>query len=314
MLSIVSIVTLVLMVPNYVGAEQPWVMRRQVLDDHSSLAIQYHEHNESQIPRVVRLVELGKKRFLALADTNFALTIHVLIASTQREFAELTSGMVPDWGAAVAIPREQLMIVALNAPEKSLEEAIPHEVSHILLGAISRHEHVPRWFDEGLAMYLAGEWTIYNAIRLGRGALGGGLIPLHSIDNVLTFRRDQAWLAYAESFAALTWLEEAIGKEGLGRLIRKMNSITFEEALIVNESIRTSEFEERWLARARRRYALVGLADDVWIWSIVIPALFFLALAVRKWRNNRIYKRWRMEDDDDDEPDEPLDERILDTY
>ena len=303
------------------SADLPWRTRRVPVVGTPDIVIQYHPHNEPDLARLIRLVERGRERFFALADTTFPVTIHVLAASTGLEFERLTRGMLPDWGAAVAIPDERLIIVALNASGKPLEETVPHEVSHVLLGVLARHERVPRWFDEGLAMYLAGEWTIYNSIRLARGALASNLVPLGHIDNVLTFHQDRAWLAYAESFAAVTWLVERIGRAELGRLIRSLNRMPFEQALVINNDIRTSAFEEDWLRRARTRYALVGLADDMWIWSLLIPGLFFLALLVRWWRNRRTYERWRNEDryggyddDDDDEPDEPLDERIAETY
>jgi hypothetical protein len=296
-------------------AEAPWLTYREPSAGEPEIVIQYHRHNQLDLAPLRDLIIHSRERFFTLADTVLEVTIHVLAASTQREFSEITRGMIPDWGAAVAVPGERLIILALNAPGIALEEIVPHEVSHVLLGVLSQQDRVPRWFDEGLAMRLAGEWTMYNSIRLARGALGGGLIPLRRIDDVLTFHQDQAWLAYAESFAAVTWLEESIGRDELGRLLRSLDSMTFEEALVVNNNIRTSVFESDWLARARRRYAIVGLADDVWIWSIVIPGLFFLALAARWWRNRRTYERWQAEDDDDDDgPDEPLDERILDTY
>ena len=60
----------------------------------------------------------------------------------------------------------------------------------------------------------------------------------------------------------------------------------------------------------------------MWIWTVVIPALFAVALVVRWYKNRQTMKRWQEEepwygdddDDDDDEPDEPLDERIAETY
>ena len=310
---LLALATLLIVVGD-ASAELPWRTRSFPAVGRADIVVQYHPHNEADLPKLTRLVEQGRERFFALADTTFPVTIHVLAASTGLEFARLTRGMIPDWGAAVAIPEERLIIVALNAPGKPLEEAVPHEVSHVLLGVLAQHGRVPRWFDEGLAMYLAGEWTLYNSIRLARGALAGNLVPLPRIDNMLTFHQDQAWLAYTESFAAVTWLAQRIGRVELGRLLRSLDTMPFEQALVVNNGIRTSAFEEDWLQRAGTRYALVGLADDMWIWSLLIPGLFFLALLVRWWHNRRTYERWRHEDDDDDEPDEPLDERIAETY
>lgn len=295
------------------GKGEDWRTRRAAEAGGPPIVLQYRPHTEDRLPEVVRFVELARERFSTLAETTLAVEIHVVVAASGRDFVDLTDGMLPDWGAAVAIPGERLIIVALDASSKPLGESVIHEVSHVLLGAIAEHP-VPRWFDEGLAMYLASEWTIYDSFRLARGSLGRGLMPLARIDNVLTFHQDQAWLAYAESFGAVSWLAEQAGREGVGRVVRSLRFIPFDEALIAATGMEGRTFERTWLERTRYRYALVALADDLWLWSIVIPGLFFIALGVRWWRNRRTMRRWDEEDDDDGEPDEPLDERIADTY
>ena len=293
-------------------AEDVWRTHRVPESGPPEVVIEYRPHTEAELARLVGLVERGREKFHTLAETTFAVTIHVVAAPSEREFARLTEGMIPDWGAAVAVPEERLIVVALNAPDKPLEESVVHEVSHVLLGSLAAHP-VPRWFDEGVAMYLSGEWNIYDSFRLARGALGRGLIPLSHIDNVLTFQQDYAWLAYAESFGAVSWLAKRFGHAALGEVMRGLSRMPFDEALAAATGMESETFEQTWLKQTRHRYALVGLADDVWLWSLLIPGLFFLALVVRWWRNRKTLRRWK-EEDDDDGPDEPLDERIADTY
>jgi len=306
------LVALVVASVAWARAEE-WRTRRVLEPGALPVVFQYRPRTEGELSELVRFVTLARERFHALAETTLSVELHVVVASSERDFADLTDGMIPDWGAALAVPGERLIVVALNSPSKPLGESVVHEVSHVLLGSMAEHP-IPRWFDEGLAMYLAGEWTIYDSFRLARGSLGRGLLPLARIDNVLTFHQDEAWLAYSESFGAVSWLAEQFGREALGKIIRLLPSMPFDEALFTVTGMAGHAFEETWLRRTRYRYALVGLADDVWLWSIVIPALFFLALGVRWWRNRSTVRRWREEEDDDGKPDEPLDEQIAETY
>jgi len=302
--------------PVSARADEVWQVAQYPASGPPRVVIRHHPYDAREVPRLVRLVEEGRQRFDALADTTMPTTITVLAASTRLEFSRLTEGVLPDWGAAVAFPDERLIIVSIDASgTNTLEEAIPHEVSHVLLGAVAA-DQVPRWFDEGLAMEIAGEWDIYNSFRLARGALVG-LIPLADVDGVLSFQQDRAWLAYAESFGAVSWLRETAGEPGLGEVIRDLTTMPFDEALTAVTGMDARQFEAAWLRRTRARYVLVGLADDMWLWSIVIPTLFFLALGLRWWRNRRTMLQWQREgdgDDDDDDDDEQLDEHIADTY
>jgi hypothetical protein len=162
-------------------------------------------------------------------------------------------------------------------------------------------------------MYSSREWSLLYSLPLARASLANRVLPLNDIERVLTFEQGKASLAYAESFAAFTWLVEQQGEPRVGRLLRLLASVPFDEALERVTGSNTASFEQNWFGDARASYAFVGLADDVWIWSIVLPTLFFLALGVRWWRNRQTLKRWK-DEDDDDTPDEPLDERIADTY
>lgn len=279
----------------------------------NDLVIEHKPHMRSSAERAAAIVQMARRRFYALADTSFPFEIRVLLASSAAEFATLTRGLVPDWGAAAAVPGEGLMIISGLSEEKPMAEAACHEVAHVALHALSRGP-VPRWFDEGIAMRLSDEWSIAYSVRLARSALANRLLPLHSVERVLSFEREQAALAYAVSFAAVRWFEKRHGDRTLALLLRSLASHSFDEAFVRATGSDSESFEREWLRSARNSYVLVGLADDMWIWSILIPGLFFLALGVRWWRNRRTLARWKKEDRDSSGSDEPLDEHVSETY
>lgn len=290
--------------------DRQWRIHRE-----PGLEIQYRPRNASELPRLSAIVADARAAFEALADTSLPVTIHLVAAPSKMEFERLTEGVLPEWGAAVAFPSQRLIIISLISPEKPVAQVLTHEVSHIMLGALAM-EPVPRWFDEGLAMYLAGEWSIYDSFRLARGAIMRELFELPRIDYVLSFQRDQAWLAYTQSHAAVMTLFERMTGYERSRFLRGLATMPFDESLAIATNIRRSQFEEEWISSARRRYALIALADDMWIWTVLLPGIFFIALIAMWLRNRKTMQRWKDEDeyDDDGPPDEPLDPRIADTY
>ena len=287
--------------------------RWKTLQFADGIVVEYRPHLSDVAHTTADHVRFARRRFHALSDTIFPIPVRVILAASDIEFAKLTRNLLPDWGGAVAVPAEGLIIVPAVSGGKSLSEAVHHETAHLAMHVLSRSA-VPRWFDEGIAMQISDEWDIGYSLRLARSALANRLLPLNSIERVLSFEQDHASLAYSESFAASRWLSQRYGEDVVPRLLRLLPYVSFEEALekVTGES--TASFERKWLQSARSSYALAGLADDMWIWSILIPGLFFLALGVRWWRNRRTIERWKKEDWDGGPPDKPLDEKVSDTY
>jgi hypothetical protein len=293
---------------------EPW-RKQMVRSGGVSVMIRHHARDRAELARVAGLVAHTTRRFEAIADTHLTVPMQVILASTNREFRELTRGFLPEWSAACAIPDRRMLIVVARTHGKPLDETVIHETSHVLLHTLAGRP-IPRWFDEGISMYLSREWGLGDSFRLARGMIAGGMVPLAGIDSVFSFHREHAWLAYSESFAAVSWLAETFGESGLAIVIRSLANHGFDDAMMRGTGLHAHEFETLWIEKAGVRYALTGLADDMWLWTYLIPALFFAALVARWWRNKQTMKRWKQydEEDWDDGPDEPLDERIAETY
>ena len=131
----------------------------------------------------------------------------------------LTGGQLPDWGAGVAIPARQMVVIPLfEAPAGGLRErdrTTLHEWAHLGL-----HEHldglrVPRWFDEGYAQRASGGWNVQEAWRLRLGLARGGAPPLDSLTLDWPRGRTGAELAYLLAGSAVEYLASESGERGL---------------------------------------------------------------------------------------------------
>ena len=230
--------------------------------------------------------------------------VRVFLSSSGEEFDALTDGAIPEWGAACAFPGRATVV--LRYPIRGgrrLEEIVTHEVTHVVLGGVLGTYRPPRWFDEGLAVWLSGEWKIRETVGMSWAVLTHNVIPLREIERVLSFPSSDARRAYAESFLAVEYLVQLGGADVLGEIVRRMASgATFDRALRVSTGYSHAQFEQAWGAYLGRRFGLFSL---LWEWPnlwLLILGLAVVAYIAMKLRTRRILKEWEEEEEYPVEP------------
>ena len=239
-------------------------------------------------------------------------TLTVYIASDPVQFEELVGTGFPDWGLACALPSKKA-IVLTNPKEtkwkRDLEEVVTHELTHILLHWDLTSVHVPRWFDEGLAMSQSQEWRMGMDFTLAKAKLTGSLLPLRAIDQVNTFWRQKADLAYAESFSALIWLEKRFGPRAVPRIIRGLKEgYSMDGAMWRAIGLGLRDCENLWFQWVKKRYNWLTLFADTSLFWLGVTLLFFIAFFLKKRKQRTILQKWKREEtflissDDEDDP------------
>lgn len=184
---------------------------------------------------------------LGIASGSLAPT-WILISPGGRALAR----EAPEWSAAIAEPDRHLIVLsgpALRTGRAGLEATVVHELVHLALHArLGPNAWVPRWFDEGMAMHLAGALGWRDRISLwGRG-------PIHLHDLTDAFPRDaqQAQFAYVESEAAVRRL---VGRGSIVPLLNRLQAgqdfdVAFERSY--GETLR--DFEGRVQGEVANRW------------------------------------------------------------
>lgn len=242
--------------------------------------------------RLGRLLELDAHRNLPVPT--------VYVCGSEEVFNRVTGGRIPDWGGACAFPEKGVIVLkpqhAMNLP---MHRVIAHELSHVLLGSFSREARIPRWFDEGVAMWVSGEWAFRQRISIAWSLLfGKGPIAFDEIDRVLSFGSVKASQAYDESMAALMFLIKEQGNDIPGQIIHAMSQgITFDQAFEQTTGMTPEVFEQRWRDHARHTFHPVMLfVDDLHLWIVlclIIPILYL----IKRLTTRRVIKRWDAEEE-----------------
>lgn len=110
---------------------------------------------------------------------------------------------------------------------------VAHEMSHIIVGLATDNPYteLPRWLDEGLAMYAEGELRADNARALQRAIRQDRLISVRSLSSY-TGDPSQVDLYYGEVYSLVAFMLETYGREKLIALLSVLREgVAPDEAL-----------------------------------------------------------------------------------
>lgn len=193
---------------------------------------------------------------------------HVLIAvATDAErFRQWVGPHAPEWGAAIAIPDEQRLVLQGSRAGSDAGDPVVvlrHELAHLAL-----HERMgrlpPRWFDEGYASVAAGEWSRDEAFETSLAMVWRTLPSLSRLEEGFFAGASEAGWSYAMAYRVVSELQALDPVNGLGNFFTYWKSTgSMEKALRQAYGITGEQFEKYWQARTRRRYGALSLVTNV---------------------------------------------------
>jgi hypothetical protein len=155
--------------------------------------------------------------------------IDVWIADDAEAFAAAFPGPSPmsEWAAGVAFLNEQRIVLRAHGTAVfNVRETFEHELAHVLTHVFAS-EHAqrwPRWFSEGLAIWLSGESILERMDRAYRAAAGGGLLEPTILTSNFPLKGAQVELAYAQSALTMRWIAQKLGPKGVIALLHDVGS------------------------------------------------------------------------------------------
>jgi len=202
--------------------------------------------------------------------------VQIALAPDDATFRAWVGGGAPEWGAAIAIPSEQRIVMQgrdagadAGDPRVTLRHELAHLAIHEALGP-----DVPRWFDEGYASYAAGEWGREEVLATSLGLVWRGLPTLAGLDSGFYRGAETASRSYALAHRAVAEIATLNPNGGLSLLFQHWKREgSFERALRRAHGMSTAEFEKHWRSRIRRQYGALALAADLSVLSFLLVFL-----------------------------------------
>ncbi len=264
----------------------------------------YWPGDSARAGRILRLLE--RRPDLPALPSGIPTGVEILLPPSEATLDSLTGGLVPEWGAGVAIPAlNRILLPSYTSGRSSFPDearVLFHEWAHVGLHQRLGDYRVPRWFDEGYAEWASGGWNATEAWKLRIALATGRAPPLDSLDLGWPAGRETAGIAYMLAASAVEYLVAASGERALGIFIERWAADgRFEEALRSTYGITGGQLEEDWRKYVQSRYGwLVVLSHSLVFWSIL--GLLLTGMVIIRIRRNRLQMaRLRAKD----EPDAP---------
>jgi hypothetical protein len=234
------------------------------------------------------------------------VAVNVYVAPDPARFDSLTGGRAPEWGAGIAIPARNMVVIPGYVSERTGTHTLPrtlrHELAHIALQRYLGDAAIPRWFNEGYATWSAGQldvdagWLLRLAFATGRAP------PLDSLTLDWPLLAADARMAYLLSASATQYLYSLGSPETFDRfLMQWAETGSFERALREVYVLASPQFERLWRRHVKRSYGWLQLAvQSLFIW-LVITILVLVLFLIRRRRDRARLVRLR----ENEPPDQP---------
>jgi hypothetical protein len=216
--------------------------------------------------------------------------VFVAIAPDRRRFREWVGPSAPEWGAAIACPESQRIVMqgrSAGSDAGDPREVFRHELAHLAL-----HEYLgdlaPRWFDEGYASYAAREWSREDVLSANISLAIRGTPTFDELDAEFGAGASSAQNAYALAYRAIVELASLDREHGLSSFFQEWKAAgSLDKALRASYGLTLVGFEEQWRSSTRHRYGALALVGDVTIGGLIILILVFPLYVARRQRDRR---------------------------
>lgn len=166
----------------------------------------------------------------------------------------------------VAVDEDTLLLLGTH---RDAEPTLAHELSHIVVGLATDNPYadLPRWLDEGLAMYAEGELPPDNAAALERAVRRDELLSVRSMSSY-TGQAELVDLYYGEVYSIVDYLLRTFGRDKMTALLGVFaQGARQEDALLQVYGFGLDELDARWRASLglapRRATPTAPAASDV---------------------------------------------------
>ena len=209
---------------------------------------------------------------------------------------------VPPGVIGLAIPSKNVILLRMGVSESDqlidVNSTFIHELSHICIHWAVKGNKIPRWLDEGFAVYQAQEWSLSRSMTLIFAGLSGELIPLNQLTKNFPYGGNKIDLAYSESFHFIIFLFEEYGRNKFFKLLESIaDQQEFEPGFREIYGTPFYVVERDWRRSLEQNYTWIPIVlSGTTVWFLMV--FVFIAGYVRKRKQtNRRLNEWEKEEE-----------------
>jgi hypothetical protein len=281
-----------------------------VADTGLRLHIALHDVDGDRRPALERMTRDALEAVEDALVIRLGGDLHLDFVDSPEAFADVmrahgVRGWQEAWIAGLSLLGQDRVIVQVGGPGAlRTSETVRHELAHVAVHALSGGLWVPRWYHEGVAMWLAGEAS-FERLRELTGAAGfGHLDSLQALDRGFDPQGNQMAVERAYALAA-GFVRFAVVRVGDRKALPQMHErmrlgLDFPAAFAATFGMAPDRLYSLYASHvgAAASSWTVALSDGL-IWGVV--SLLALGAMLRAWWHRPQFAP------EPGEPDEPLD-------
>ena len=273
------------------------------MDVAGSVRIHFEARNAAAVEVLKPLIRDALNHIDAELRSGRPDSADLYLAADRTVFRTLTDGRLPEWGAGCAFPTRGEMYMHLEQPDPgAYQQTLVHELAHITLHRAARRARLPRWFDEGVSMWLAREWEIRQSLDLALAVMAGRTHSLAEVEALLAFPEAEARRAYSESLSAVLYLRELGGRLIWADLLEEAaRTGSFERAMWETLGMSSQGFDRAWRQHMQAQFNALSLLADSTLFWIGLVGMMGLAYALTRYRARRLRRSWAGEEEEEEE-------------
>jgi hypothetical protein len=152
----------------------------------------------------------------------------VVTLYTERAFFDVTRA--PSWTGALNDGKLRIPISGLSSMTPELARVLKHELTHTFVNNISAGR-CPTWLNEGIAQLMEPKSLGGDGRQLAQLFKAQRNIPLNVLESsFMRFSGAEAYVAYAESLAAVTYINDSYGVGDIQRILQRLSEGSSTEA------------------------------------------------------------------------------------
>jgi tetratricopeptide (TPR) repeat protein len=149
---------------------------------------------------------------------------------TEQAFFDVTRA--PSWTGALNDGKLRIPISGLNSMTPELARVLKHELAHSFINQLSAGR-CPPWLHEGIAQLLEPKSLGSDGHQLAQLFKAQRNIPLNVLESsFMSFSGGEAYVAYAESLAAVSYINDSYGLGDIQRILQRLSEGSSTEAAL----------------------------------------------------------------------------------
>ncbi len=263
--------------------------------------VYFHGWSRSRVDSVAARIPPALARVERSLGREIGHSFTTVLVRDPAELARIVEafggrGEVPGHVLGVALPGRRVIVVrgdilSRGDPTRSTSMTLVHELAHLVIHR-RPDARIPRWLDEGIAMWVSGRTLTYHEeAEITVAARAGSLYRLATLEWAFPRHGAESTIAYRQSLLMVRYLVESEGEAALLRLLDELEAgQPLDAALHAATGRDSAEFERAFGAWAAQLHSLFGLTlAYLNIWALAGPLA--LVAVLRHWLRRR--RQWQ---------------------